>query len=189
MTRRIRGLCRWRPHRGARSRGLFDLAEPRPYTAKSAVSVVCSATHLNLLPPRSLVGLATLTRSIGVRIPGGQPILSHHRNHLLTGCKVSWLAVFQRAILTHLAGMQALSGISTAEASVSLVNRQFPIFEKSSKVGDSDTPVRYLNRGRLPPQASVSPAYRQARFSRMPGRPTENSGLNRLPEIRTTENN
>ena len=70
MTRRIRGLCR-RGHLGAGC--LFDLAEPTPYTGKSAVSVVCSATHLNLLPPRSMVGLATLTRSIGVRIPGGQP--------------------------------------------------------------------------------------------------------------------
>ena len=27
-----------------------------------------------VLPSRSMVGLATLTRSIGVRIPGGQPI-------------------------------------------------------------------------------------------------------------------
>jgi hypothetical protein len=53
--------------------GLFDLGGPTSYTGWSAVSVVCSATRLNLLPPRSMVGLATLTRSIGVRIPGGQP--------------------------------------------------------------------------------------------------------------------
>jgi hypothetical protein len=50
----------------------FDLNPANPYTHRSAVSV-SDRDAPNLLPPRSMVGQATLTRSIGVRIPGGQP--------------------------------------------------------------------------------------------------------------------
>jgi hypothetical protein len=45
----------------------------KPYTLKGGQRNNAPRPRLNLLPPRSMVGQSALNRSIGVRIPGGQP--------------------------------------------------------------------------------------------------------------------
>ena len=50
------------------------LAVPVWRSAKTLAAKALTAVF-RLLPPRSMVGQLTLTQHIGVRIPGGQPIL------------------------------------------------------------------------------------------------------------------
>ncbi len=50
------------------------------------------------LPPSSMVEQSALNRSIGVRIPGGQPTLVHTLNRILIRCRSSVLQVFQRQL-------------------------------------------------------------------------------------------